>query len=298
MHLSHPSNNKDGMIRQIIAKLISSTKTTIYSILRLLSVLNTKPYIPILVYHSIGVNNSFFTVTPDEFARQISYLTRKYTIVSLEDVYEFVTGQRDLPKKSVAITCDDGYYDNYLNVFPYVKKYGVPIAIFVVSGHVGKEMTLGNIPLKMLDWGDIIEMSKNGVTIGAHTYSHPDLRRVSLKEAKAQIKTSKDEMEAAIGHQVSFFAYPKGAYNTSLFAVLTSLDFKAAFGGDGLTCRGEERYALKRVSIDASLNFSMFKASLTVATEWYRKIENFGAKLILKLPFLSQIANIYNVQER
>jgi len=277
-----------------MAKFISLTKTAIYSILCLLSAFSTKPYIPILVYHSVGRNNSFFTVTPDEFARQITYLTRKYTIVSLEDVFEFVTGRRDLPKKSVAITYDDGYYDNYLNVFPYVKKYGVPIAIFLVSGYVGKEMTLGNIPLKMLDWSDIKEMSKNGVTIGAHTYSHPDLRRVSLKEAKAQIKLSKDEIEEAIGHQVDFFAYPKGAYKTSLFEVLTSLDFKAAFGGDGLTRRGEERYALKRVSIDASVNFFTFKAKLTVATEWYRKVENFGAKLILKLPFLSRIADIYN----
>src|SRR5208337_900477 len=78
-----------------------SLRTFLYIGLYLLSKLSRKSYVPTLVYHSIGSNGSFFTVTPHEFARQIEYLKRNYTIVSLEDVFEYANGDRELPNRSV-----------------------------------------------------------------------------------------------------------------------------------------------------------------------------------------------------
>jgi peptidoglycan/xylan/chitin deacetylase (PgdA/CDA1 family) len=264
-----------------------------------LSTFSRRRYIPILLYHSVDTNDSFYSVSPSVFAKQMEYLSRNFSIVTLEEVLEFVIGKRDLPRKSVAITFDDGYHDNYVNVFPHVKKYGFPIAVFVVSGCVGKEMTLGKVPLRMLDWEEIADMSRHNVTIGAHTVTHLDLRRVDLNEARHQMETSKAQIEEVIEQPVNFLAYPKGAYNRDLFAVVKSLNFVAAFAAesDGIVSQGDNRYALKRVSIDASVNFLTFKAKLTIASEWYRKIEKTGGRLLQRLPFLSGIANMYNKHE-
>jgi peptidoglycan/xylan/chitin deacetylase (PgdA/CDA1 family) len=246
------------------------------------------------VYHSIGSNGSFFTVPPHEFARQIEYLKRDYTIVSLGDVFEYANGGRELPKRSVAITLDDGYYDNFVNVYPYVKKYGFPLSIFVISGLVGKEMVLGNVKLKMLGWKELSVMSENGVIIGAHTRNHPDLQSLSSDDARYEMQTSKTDIERAIEKTVNFFAYPKSSYNSSLIGLAKSVGFKAAFGGDGVILQGNHNFLLRRVPIDASVNFFMFKCKLTLAEDWYRRIEIASSRLIRKMPFFSAIAVIYN----
>jgi peptidoglycan/xylan/chitin deacetylase (PgdA/CDA1 family) len=216
----------------------------------------------------------------------MEYLRRNYMIVSLHEVLEFVMGRRELPRKSVAITADDGYQDNYLNVYPYAKTNGLQIAIFVASGYVGKEMMLGNIPLKMLNWKEIAEMSRDKVTIGAHTVNHRDLRVVDNDEARSQILISKTSIEEAIGQPIGYFAYPFGACAAPLFALLKSLGFKAGFAtGDGLVSQGDNPYELKRITIDSSVSFFIFKAKLTLATEWYNGIERTAKSLAKKFPF-------------
>ena len=46
--------------------------------------------------------------------------------------------------------------------------------------------TLNNVPLKMLDWNEIIQMSRNNVTIGVHTLSHRNLQEINLEKAKCE----------------------------------------------------------------------------------------------------------------
>ncbi|MGA3406441.1 MAG: polysaccharide deacetylase family protein, partial [Candidatus Bathyarchaeia archaeon] len=231
-------------LKRFTLRLISIFKTALYSILFLLSPLSTERYVPILAYHSVDNNKSFFAVAPDEFQRQMAYLNSNYTVVSLEEVFEFLTGRQDLPKNPVALTFDDGYRDNYVNVYPCARKYGYPIAIFVISGLVGKEMSLGGVQLRILDWEELREMRKQNVMICAHTRTHPDLRAVSTTEATNEIQTSKIELEKAFGQPVDYFAYPKGRYNQTIADLVKSSGFKAAFGEEGLIRRGDNPFVL------------------------------------------------------
>ena len=260
-------------------------RTLVYSILMQLSKLSSQRYVSVLAYHSIESKESHFNVTPAEFARQIEYLRKNYSIVSLEEVCEFVAGTRDLPRKAVAITFDDGYYDNYVNVYSYAKKYRLPFAIFVASGYIGKEMLIGDVPLKMLGWRELTEMSRDNVTIGAHTVTHVDLQRVDISEATSQIAKSKADIEEGIGQPICFFAYPFGEYDDTLAHLLKSAGFMAGFKTypDGLIVQGNNPFLLNRVEINSSVNFTMFKAKLTLAAEWYRAIERTRVA-VCKLP--------------
>jgi peptidoglycan/xylan/chitin deacetylase (PgdA/CDA1 family) len=72
------------------------------------------------------------------------------------------------------------------------------------------EVRRNNTERKMLIWNEVMEMSENNISFGAHTVSHPTLSKMDLKEAKREIYESKMEIEARIGSKVRHFAIPNG----------------------------------------------------------------------------------------
>jgi peptidoglycan/xylan/chitin deacetylase (PgdA/CDA1 family) len=65
-------------------------------------------------------------------------------------------------------------------------------------------------PRIMLNWDEIKEMAKNGITIGSHSHTHPILSRMPLQKAKEDIFTSKKIIEENLCIKVKHFAYPNG----------------------------------------------------------------------------------------
>lgn len=63
----------------------------------------------------------------------------------------------------------------------------------------------------MLDWDEVREMRAAGVSVGAHTVSHPILSRIPDEQAREEIEGSKREIERQLGEAVHGFAYPNGA---------------------------------------------------------------------------------------
>lgn len=98
--------------------------------------------IPILMYHSVGralpgAKSPLFSVPGRVFADHLEKLARAgYRPVTLDDVRAYVAGEKNLPAKSVAITFDDGYLDNWTYAVPILKKYGFFGAVFVTTDFV------------------------------------------------------------------------------------------------------------------------------------------------------------------
>ncbi len=61
-----------------------------------------------------------------------------------------------------------------------------------------------------LTWQQVREMSRGGISFGAHTLDHPILTFVSEEEARRQIRDSKERIEKELGSKVTMFAYPNG----------------------------------------------------------------------------------------
>jgi len=60
------------------------------------------------------------------------------------------------------------------------------------------------------------EMATSGlVEIGSHTFNHPDLRRLNVKDAIFEIQDSRAVLQRLSGQPVLTFAYPYGDYATS-----------------------------------------------------------------------------------
>lgn len=66
----------------------------------------------------------------DVFEKKILWFQKHYTLVSSEMVYEYYYHGKQL-KNACHLTIDDGWLSTYQVVFPILKKYNIPISIFV-----------------------------------------------------------------------------------------------------------------------------------------------------------------------
>ena len=57
------------------------------------------------------------------FKEQIGYIRKHYHIITMEEVIHSIDNEVKIPDKSVLLTFDDAYSDQYTNVFPILDKY-------------------------------------------------------------------------------------------------------------------------------------------------------------------------------
>jgi len=78
-------------------------------------------------------------VRQDTFEKQMRYISQNYTILPLEEFLECRSHGKPLPLKTVIVTFDDGWRDNYIYAFPVLKKYSIPTTIFLTTRFIGKK---------------------------------------------------------------------------------------------------------------------------------------------------------------
>ena len=99
---------------------------------------------PVLLYHKIDYPTADVRIkgaftSPRVFERQLAYLHRSgFEFLTASELLTRLLNQGLFPPKTVAITFDDGWKDNYVNAFPILRKYGVPATIFIVPSLVGE----------------------------------------------------------------------------------------------------------------------------------------------------------------
>jgi peptidoglycan/xylan/chitin deacetylase (PgdA/CDA1 family) len=85
----------------------------------------------------------------------------------------------------------------------------------------------------MLTTAGLRRLADHGMTIGAHTRSHPILARLEPLEAKAEIADGRDWLESALRRPIRLFAYPNGKpgrdYGDLHVRFVRDLGFEAGF---------------------------------------------------------------------
>jgi peptidoglycan/xylan/chitin deacetylase (PgdA/CDA1 family) len=86
----------------------------------------------------------------------------------------------------------------------------------------------------LLTWEQLREfVALPGFELGAHTLTHPVLPSCSHEDARAEIVGSAAQLRAQAGVEVEQFAYPFGAWNSSVARLVAELGFSAAYTTDG-----------------------------------------------------------------
>lgn len=218
----------------------------------------------ILMYHSVGGNKHFFTVTPENFEWQMDYLkSHNFNIISFGQLAEKIINKQPLQDKTVAITLDDGYADNYSIVFPILKRHKIPVTIFLATGLVGGKKMVRDVPMEYLSWPQIEEMHRSGlIDFEPHSRNHKKLAELSAEEARIEMGSSKREIEDHLNKTCLFFAYPFGSYNQNVLGLVKNY-FSAAVGVDrGFIDEHSDIFSLPRQSIDSRVDKLRFKLKI------------------------------------
>jgi peptidoglycan/xylan/chitin deacetylase (PgdA/CDA1 family) len=157
-----------------------------------------------------------------------------------------------VPEKSLVITFDDGWADNYVNVFPILREYGLIATIFVITGSVGQS--------NYMNWNQLREMSEAGISIQSHTVSHRPLAQLSKAEIEYELETSKKTIEDALGTDVSYSSMPHGSFDKRVLRTAQQAGYKCICTSEpGYKHTHEGIPLLKRINISERYYLQTFK---------------------------------------
>lgn len=210
--------------------------------------------VPIIMYHSVNPDalpENRLAVTPQTFERQMAFLKKyHYNVSPLEEVAVLIKEKKRIPYRTIAITFDDGYRDNYTYAFPILKKYNLPATIFIIVNEVGRPQG------DRLSWDEIKVMQASGIiTFGSHTLGPLPLIEIkSEEELRKQIFDSKNILQEKLGREVNAFSYPGGGFNDKIKQLVMDAGYKLAVTTLSKKLPSDDIFALKRLRISSTCN--------------------------------------------
>lgn len=220
--------------------------------------------VPCLMYHHVSPIAGLVTVTPDVFEAQMAYVAQSgYRALTPDQFVDFLTGRSDVPRKSVLITFDDGYLDNYVYAYPILKRFGLRATIFIVTGWLGDGPTRpridtiansdrpphtpghrdcknaiarGEADSVMMRWSEIEAMEASGtVECHSHTHSHvrwdrtiPE-RTQRLERLTEDLHQSKEQLRIRLGRASRHLCWPQGYFDADYQSIASGMGFEAQY---------------------------------------------------------------------
>ncbi len=226
--------------------------------------------VPVLVYHDIAPRaEGRLILAARTFERQMRYLKAEgYRTVSLDDLVEFTRLGRQLPRRSVVLTFDDGYRSFLRYAYPVLKELGFTATLFVYTDFVG----LGR---NALGWDDLRRLADEGFVIGAHSKTHSELRRrpdesaeVFARRLRTELGTPLPLFQARVGRTPRALAYPYGTHDDEVIQKVKDTGYLAAFS---VRREGNPSFVhplrIRRSQIFADMTLEQFARNLTVFHE-------------------------------
>lgn len=198
-------------------------------------------------YHSFTKNSNYYAIDIFDFRKQIEKLNKHGKFISVEDAIQKTnTGQ------NYVLTIDDGYKD-VLKIVPIVKKYKIPVLLFVLSNPNKANRKELDSQIELLNTKDIKFLQKEGWTIGSHSATHANLVEISSKELNKEVVDSKKTLEKTFKTTIKYFAYPKGEYNNKVINSVKKAKYKAGFSCNvGTIVKNTNVYSIPRTVVNSS----------------------------------------------
>lgn len=120
------------------------------------------------------------------------------------------------------------------------------------------------VPNPVLSWDALCQLAREGVTLGAHTRTHPLVNRISVEEARIEATGSRDDLARALGSALPVFAYPSGGFDQDVVEGLRQDGFELAF----TTVRGlndlrqADPLCLRRINVGQRASLALLRTQL------------------------------------
>jgi peptidoglycan/xylan/chitin deacetylase (PgdA/CDA1 family) len=187
--------------------------------------------VPILTYHNLDLQaKGRLVLAIKSFEEQMRYLKREgYRAISLGEFLEFASQRRQLPRKTVVLTFDDGYKSFRMHAVPLLKELGFTATLFVYTDYVGAGR-------HALSWQELRELQAEGFEIHAHSKTHGDLRRTPGESDATYARRLQAELEQPLalfkrhlGRTSEVVAYPYGKWDDEVARKAREYGYTAGF---------------------------------------------------------------------
>ncbi|MDD3945494.1 MAG: polysaccharide deacetylase family protein [Bacteroidales bacterium] len=191
---------------------------------------NSRLHGDVLMFHSVDdsqLGDKPYCCPINKFISIIDeYIRNSYSFVSIDEMLEIMKCHSN--RKFAVITFDDIPDNVYKNAYLILKSKGIPFTIFITTNFIGKNGYISET--------ELLEMSKDPLCcVGAHTMTHPMLRKVS--NSVQEMTESKQILEELIGKEVKYMAYPYGrrtSVSVKIEKEAETIGYTAAFGTIGV----------------------------------------------------------------
>ncbi len=176
--------------------------------------------VPILEFHVVGrlpAGEPFPQLydPPATFRAQVGWLVRHgYRTVTLDRLLRAWRGTATLPRKPVVLTFDDGYPQDVSVVSPLLRALGWRGVLNLQVGNLAPDR--------------VRRLIAAGWEIDAHTFTHPDLTRVSPAQPRHEVTGSRRWISGVFGLPVDFFCYPDGRFDAAVIAAVKRAGYLGA----------------------------------------------------------------------
>lgn len=243
--------------------------------------------IPILMYHSISddfpnrMHPYYWTGTSVRaFSCQMQFLRNTgYSVLSLRDALLRIGSGCGTETKQVVITFDDGFLDFYTEAFPILAKHGFVASVFLPTAYIGNHAQSFK-GKQCLNWRQVRELHRAGISFGSHTVSHLKLRELGRAAQSFEIVSSKTVLEQNLGTAIDSFSFPYAfpeqdrPFVRQIRQILQQAGFSHGVSTSlGVASRSDDQFFLKRLPISSRDDDEFLQAKLDGAYNWLHGIQ-------------------------
>jgi len=201
--------------------------------------------LPVLMYHHISPKPGLVTCSPENFKVQMAWLAGNGWKTLSTDAFAEALAIGRVPKKSVLVTFDDGYLDNWVYAHPVLEEFGQRATIFLITGWIGEgnarphagQASVPDVPTHkqamamtaegsfddaFLRWSEVEAMRAAGTfDFHSHTHTHTRWDRMVAEQATrdaalaADLATSRAMLAARLGAATPHLCWPQGYFDAA-----------------------------------------------------------------------------------
>lgn len=156
----------------------------------------------VIGYHRVDERSDDMTVRPSTFNAHMAWLDEdrvRLPVVSINVVAKHAAAW---PQRACVVTIDDAWADVHTHALPILAARNIPATLYVPSGLLGTGEHMTQTQVR--------ECLAAGVSIGAHTRTHVDLRSSDDAALEGELRGCREDLEDLVGAPVTSLAYPFG----------------------------------------------------------------------------------------
>lgn len=211
--------------------------------------------LPVLMYHHVSPKPGLVTCSPENFRAQMGWLAGSGWKTLSTDAFAEALASGRMPKKSVLVTFDDGYLDNWVYAHPVLEEFGQRATIFLITGWIGEgharphigQAGVPDVPTHkqamaataegrfddaFLRWSEVEAMRGAG-TFDFHSHTHTHTRwdrtvseQLARDAALAEdLAASRATLAARLGAATPHLCWPQGYFDAAYQRVAREAGF-------------------------------------------------------------------------